>query len=168
LDVRAPSARRPLRRAHIVNTRYPEQAMAKPRMRRIDEAIREVLAGALAGGVKDPRVGFVTVTAVRTSPDISHAQVFVSALEDSGESPGEQGRARVLAGLQSAHGYLQRRLAGELRLKRTPVLQFVYDETAERAMRLNELILEAEDRSGAPGGDDLRLPPDRRAERQAS
>lgn len=118
--------------------------MASPRMRRIDEAIREVLAAALAGGLKDPRVGFVTVTAVRTSPDISHSQVYVSALEPSGETPGEQQRARMLAGLQSAHGYLQRQLASELRLKRTPVLQFVYDETSERAMRLSMLMAQAE------------------------
>lgn len=131
--------------------------MPSPRMRRIDEAIREVLAAALVGGLKDPRVGFVTVTAVRTSPDISHAQVFVSALEPSGDSPGEERRARMLAGLQSAHGYLQRRLATELRLKRTPVLQFIYDETAERAMRLNALIAQVErppasEGEGAAGG----------------
>lgn len=106
--------------------------MSRDRMRRVDEAIREVIGDALAE-LKDPRVGFVTVTDVRTSADMSHAQVWVSAL-DGGL------RERTLAGLASAHGYLQRRVAAELGLKRTPVLSFHYDDTAERAQRISELI----------------------------
>jgi len=114
--------------------------MQGPRIKRIDEAIKEVLAEALAKGLKDPRIGFVTVTEVRTSPDLHSARVFVSAVEADGNSPDEARRRELLAGLRSAHGYLQRCLAVELRTKRTPVLSFHYDETPERALRLTRLL----------------------------
>jgi ribosome-binding factor A len=104
------------------------------RMRRVDEAVREVLGGALARDLKDPRVGFVTVTDVRTSSDLRHARVFVSVFG----TPDEQ--AATLDGLRSAHGLLQARVAKELRLKRTPTLEFALDDTAERAARLEALI----------------------------
>ena len=104
------------------------------RMRRVDEAVREVLSDAIAQQLKDPRVGFVTVTAVETSQDLRHARVFVSVLGDAGV------RKRSLDGLQSAHGVLQRAVARELRLKHTPALEFVYDDTSERGMRIAELI----------------------------
>ena len=108
--------------------------MASDRLRRVDEAVRQVLSDAVATGLKDPRVGFVTVTAVRTSPDLRHARVYVSVLGDPEE------RETSLEGLRSAHGYLQRRVASELRLKHTPTLDFVYDDSVERGMRLSELI----------------------------
>jgi ribosome-binding factor A len=103
-------------------------------MRRVDEAMRQVLGDALAQELKDPRVGFVTVTDVKTSPDLRHARVYVSVL---GDPPA---RAATLEGLRSAHGFLQGRVAGELRLKHTPELRFELDETAERAARLERLI----------------------------
>lgn len=108
--------------------------MSGDRMRRVDEAIRQVIGDALASDLKDPRVGFVTVTDVRTSADLRHARVYVSVL-----GPGEE-REATLDGLRSAHGYLQRRIAAELHLKRTPSLTFSYDDTAERAMQLDALI----------------------------
>ena len=114
--------------------------MATGRMRRVDEAIRQVISDALAGDLKDPRVGFVTVTDVRTSPDLRHARVYVSVLGAGGGPSGEPEREGTLAGLQSAHGYLQGRIAHELRLKRTPALTFEYDDTTDRAMRLEALI----------------------------
>ena len=104
------------------------------RMRRVDEAVREVLSDAVAQDLKDPRVGFVTVTEVRTSSDLRHARVFVSVFG----TPDEQ--AATLEGLRSAHGVLQARVARELRLKRTPALEFALDDTAERAARLEALI----------------------------
>jgi ribosome-binding factor A len=108
--------------------------MTHGRMRRVDEAIRQVIGDAVAGELKDPRVGFVTVTDVRTSADLSHARVYVSVLGDA-----EQ-REVSLDGLRSAHGFLQARLAAELRLKRTPTLEFSYDETTDRALRVDALI----------------------------
>jgi ribosome-binding factor A len=103
-------------------------------MRRVDEAVREVLSDAITKRVKDPRVGFVTVTAVETASDLRHARVFVSVLGDDAV------RRRSLAGLQSAHGVLQRVVARELRLKHTPSLEFVYDDTTDRAERVSRLL----------------------------
>jgi ribosome-binding factor A len=103
------------------------------RMRRVNEAIREALAEAL-GKLKDPRIGFVTVTGVETSPDLRQARVYVSVLGS------ERKRERTLAGLASAHAVLQARLASELRLKRTPQLAFEYDPTVERGVRMSQLI----------------------------
>ncbi len=108
--------------------------MGSDRLRRVDEAVRQVLSDAVTQDLKDPRIGFVTVTAVRTSPDLRHARVFVSVL---GEQPERQA---TLAGLRSAHGFLQRRVAAELRLKHTPTLAFEYDDSIDRGMRVSELI----------------------------
>jgi ribosome-binding factor A len=104
------------------------------RMRRVNEAVREVVSARIAEGLRDPRIGFVTVTAVETSPDLRHARVFVSVLGS------DQERAATLAGLDSAHGVLQQSVATELRLKRTPSLQFVFDESIDRGMRITELL----------------------------
>src|SRR5438477_8175603 len=112
------------------------------RMRRVNEAVRQVLSEAV-GELKDPRIGFVTVTGVKTSPDLRHARVYVSVLGD------EPARARTLAGLRSAHGFLQARVATELTLKHTPELEFEYDETTDRAMRITELL----DEPGPGAGD---------------
>jgi ribosome-binding factor A len=108
--------------------------MGTGRMRRVDEAIRQVIGDAVAVEVKDPRVGFITVTDVKTSADLRHARVYVSVLGDA------QQREASLAGLRSAHGFLQARVADELRLKRTPALDFAYDDTTDRAMRVDALI----------------------------
>jgi ribosome-binding factor A len=104
-------------------------------MRRVDEAVREVLSDALGHrDLKDPRIGFVTITDVKTSADLRHARVFVSVLG------GEDERTQTLEGLRSAHGVLQRRVARELRMKRTPTLEFTYDDTTDRAMRVERLL----------------------------
>jgi len=108
--------------------------MPAGRMRRVDEAVREVLGDAISRDLKDPRVGFVTVTAVKTSRDLRHARVYVSVLGD------EPTRAATLQGLRSAHGFLQAAISRELKLKHTPTLVFEYDETVERAARVTELI----------------------------
>jgi ribosome-binding factor A len=108
--------------------------MPADRMRRVNEAVREVLSTRVAHGLKDPRIGFVTVTAVETSPDLRHARVYVSVLGSEDE------RTETLAGLESSHGVLQRAIAAELRMKRTPTLEFVYDESIDRGMRISELL----------------------------
>jgi ribosome-binding factor A len=99
----------------------------------VNEAVREVVSEGL-GALKDPRIGFVTVTGVETSPDLRHARVFVSVLGS------EAKRERTLAGLAAAHGVLQARLARQLRMKRTPQLAFEYDPTVERGVRMTQLI----------------------------
>src|SRR5215468_10583744 len=103
------------------------------RMRRVNEAVREVISEAL-GELKDPRIGFVTVTGVETSPDLRHARVFVSVFGP------ERKRQATLDGLTAAHGVLQARLARELRMKRTPQLAFEYDRTVEEGVRMSKLI----------------------------
>src|SRR5919198_368170 len=97
--------------------------MGTARMRRVNEAIREILADAIATELKDPRIGFVTVTEVDTSPDLRAARVYVSVLGS------EEERADSLAGLRSSHGVLQSKIAGAMRMKRTPTLTFEYDES---------------------------------------
>jgi ribosome-binding factor A len=103
------------------------------RMRRVNAAVREVLAEAV-GELRDPRIGFVTVTEVATSPDLRTARVFVSVLGS------ERKREKTLAGLEAAHGVLQARIASELRMKRTPQLTFEYDDSVERGVRMSQLI----------------------------
>jgi ribosome-binding factor A len=104
------------------------------RMRRVNEAVREVVSARLAEGLRDPRIGFVTVTSVDTSPDLRQARVYVSVLGSEDE------RAATMAGLDSAHGVLQQAVATELRMKHTPTLQFVFDESIQRGMRISELL----------------------------
>jgi ribosome-binding factor A len=108
--------------------------MRSGRMRRVDEAVREVLSDAIATQLHDPRVGFVTVTGVQTSADLRHARVYVSVLGD------EAAREASLTGLRSAHGFLQGLIASELKLKHTPTLTFAYDESIERGMRITRML----------------------------
>jgi ribosome-binding factor A len=108
------------------------------RMRRVNEAIKEVVSVRIAEGLRDPRIGFVTVTSVDTSSDLRQARVYVSVLGTPEE------REATMAGLGSAHGLLQQSVATELRLKHTPTLQFVFDESIERGMRISELLDEEE------------------------
>ncbi|MCW2954690.1 MAG: ribosome-binding factor [Conexibacter sp.] len=103
-------------------------------MRRVDGALLAVLSDAITQQLKDPRVGFVTVTAVKTSPDLRYARVYVSVLGDEDE------REASLAGLRSAQGFLQKRVASELRLKHTPELSFEYDRSIDHGMRITELL----------------------------
>jgi ribosome-binding factor A len=114
--------------------------MTSGRMRRVDEAVRQVIGDAVAAELKDPRVGFVTVTDVKTSADLRHARVYVSVLGEAGRPSEPEQREATLEGLRSAHGFLQARVASELRLKRTPALEFHYDDTTDRALRVDALI----------------------------
>jgi ribosome-binding factor A len=102
-------------------------------MRRVNESVRQVLSEGLLE-LKDPRIGFVTVTGVDTSPDLRHATVFVSVLGS------EKKRNASMLGLDAAHGVLQAKLSRELRLKRTPQLTFEYDHAVEHGVRLSKLI----------------------------
>jgi ribosome-binding factor A len=103
-------------------------------MRRINEMLREVVGTAISADLSDPRIGFVTVTSVETSPDLRSARVYVSVLGS------EEEREATLAGLQSSHGVIQARIAAETRMKRTPTLSFQYDETIDRGIRISKLL----------------------------
>jgi ribosome-binding factor A len=108
--------------------------MTTPRMRRVNEVLREVIGSAIAVDLSDPRIGFVTVTSVETSPDLRSAKVHVSVLGD------EESREESLSGLRASHGVLQSRIAAETRMKRTPTLTFHYDSTLEQGMRISRLL----------------------------
>jgi ribosome-binding factor A len=107
--------------------------MAGARMRRVDEALREVVA-ATVSELADPRVGFVTVTGVETAADLRTAKVFVSVLGDETE------RDATLDALRSSHGVIQARIAAEMRMRRTPTLTFHYDDTIEKGIRISHLL----------------------------
>lgn len=108
--------------------------MATDRMRRVNGVIQEVLGEAIATELEDPRIGFVTITAVETSPDLRSARVFISVLGSQEEKDG------TLKALASAHGILQSAVASQTRMKRTPTLTFHYDDTPERSERLQRLL----------------------------
>src|SRR5436190_13273860 len=114
--------------------------MPGARMRRVNEAVREVVSAHIAEDLKDPRIGFVTVTGVETTVDLRSARVYVSVLGDTAE------REAALAGLSSASGYLQQRVGEELRMKRTPTLAFVHDDSIDTGMRIEGLISELDRR----------------------
>ena len=116
------------------------------RMRRVNESVRAVVAEALTH-LKDPRIGLVTVTGVEISPDLREGTVFVSVLGS------EKKRRATLAGLESARGYLQGRVARELDLKRTPHLAFEYDPTVDRGVRMTKLIDELVEGADSPPDD---------------
>jgi len=103
------------------------------RMRRVNESLRKVLADGVER-LGDPSIGFVTITGVRATTDFSQATVYVSVLGS------EKRRERSMRALERAHGVLQKGIARELRLRRTPQLIFQYDETVDRALRMNELL----------------------------
>jgi ribosome-binding factor A len=103
------------------------------RMRRVNESVRQVLSEGI-GQLKDPRIGFVTITGVETSNDLRHATVYLSVLG------AERKRAQTLAGLEAARSLLQARLGRELHMKRTPQLAFEYDPSVERGVRMTKLI----------------------------
>ena len=117
--------------------------MAGARMRRVNRAVQEVVSAHIAEDLKDPRIGFVTVTGVETSVDLRSARVFVSVLGGDAE------REDALAGLRSARGFLQSQVGEELRMKRTPTLNFVIDESIDTGMRMEQLLSEV-----APREDD--------------
>jgi ribosome-binding factor A len=107
------------------SSRRPEQ---------MAETLRQVITDSLAREVRDPRVGFVTVTAVLVSNDLSHARVMIS-------TPGEDAeKARALEGLQSAAGFLRSRAARSLTTRTVPELHFELDRGLEHAARINELL----------------------------
>ncbi|HEV3276006.1 MAG TPA: 30S ribosome-binding factor RbfA [Terriglobia bacterium] len=104
------------------------------RHERLADQIRTEVAEMVEGELKDPRIGFVTVTHVDLSPDFTHARVLVSVLGS------EEERAESLAGLASAAGYVRREVTRRLRLRRSPEIAFVPDRGAEEAARVEDLL----------------------------
>lgn len=108
-----------------------------PRSRRIAEQIQRELSEIIRLELKDPRVGMITLTDVEVTPDYEHAKIFFTRLGDAADN------ASVTRALQHAGGFLRSELAHRMRLRIVPQLQFEYDESVERGVRLSNLIDEA-------------------------
>jgi len=104
------------------------------RPERLGELIRQTVAAFLTGNVRDPRIGFVTVTGVDVSADLGHARVRVSVMGT------EEERARSLEGLSSAARYLRAQLSRELPLRTSPELHFELDRGLQHALRIDEVL----------------------------
>lgn len=111
--------------------------VASYRVRRVNEALKEIIGVALSQDLKDPRIGFVTLTGVDTAPDLSHAKVFISVYGKQSE------KDATLEGLRAARPFLQRLISDELHLKRTPMLHFIYDGTIDQGMHIQAILKSA-------------------------
>lgn len=110
------------------------------RQERIADQIRTEIAEMISRDLKDPRIGFTTVTRVDVSHDLSHARVLVSVLG----TPEEQ--QNTLAGLASASGFLRHELGRRMRVRRTPELSFVLDQSVEESLKLETLLQKLKER----------------------
>lgn len=117
--------------------------MTGRRSERLAEQIKEEISLIIAGEVEDPRVGFVTVTDAKLTPDLRYAKIYVSVLGTEAEIK------ESLAALKHAAGYIRTQLGSVLRMKRTPELHFVYDDTTETAARIEELLSEEVEKARA-------------------
>lgn len=114
-------------------------------MQRVSELIRRELGGVIAREMDDPRVRFVSVTAVQVSKDLRNATVHVTQIDSAAPA------ALDVRALQKAAGFLRKRLADTLRLRTTPALNFVYDNSIERGVALTRLIEQSASKSGDSG-----------------
>ena len=123
--------------------------MAGARTERVAEEIREAIAELLTFTVRDPGIGFITITRVKVTPDLQQARVYYTTMGD------EKARRETERGLKRAVPLFRRRLAERLRLKRVPELQFFFDESIERQDRIEQILqdLERERRERAPAAE---------------
>jgi len=116
--------------------------MSGHRTERVGEAVRETIAEMLVRDLKDPRIGMISLTAVTMSDDLRHAKVYFSCLGD------EAARARSLAGLRSASGFIRTQLMRRLQLRYAPDLVFEFDPSLGQADRIDQLL-----KGGGPRSD---------------
>ena len=111
------------------------------RPERISEQIKEEVSLIIAGEMSDPRIGFVTVTNAKISPDLRHAKIYVSILGS------EEEVAQSLQALNRASGFIRYQLGAALRIRRTPELHFAFDDTLRTATRIEEILTEEEQKT---------------------
>jgi ribosome-binding factor A len=116
------------------------------RKERLNERIRELIGELVQNRIKDPRIGLVTITAVSIAPDYASAKVYFTVMGD------EEARAETRKGLESAGSYMRKAVGRELKLRQTPELRFLYDETLDRAMRIDEVIERTRRQEGSNEG----------------
>ena len=117
-------------------------SMTSPRITRLRELFKEETSAILQRNMKDPRIGFVSVTDVELSPDLRHARIFVSVYGDA------EAKARTMEGLRSAEGFVRTELAHRIRLRRSPEVTFRIDESIEHGDRVNRLLRQVTQEAG--------------------
>ena len=133
------------------------------RTARVAEEIQKVLGERLVRGLRDPLPGFVTIRSVEVTSDFAHARVFVSVF---GSDEQKQG---AIEGLRAQRGFLRKEIGSKVRLRLTPELTFVLDESGERAARVHALLDAVKDGKPAPHVDnDVVTPKKKKAKAQPS
>ena len=117
------------------------------RIARLRELFKEEISAILQREMKDPRIGFVSITDVELSPDLRHAKVFVSILGDA------EAKASTMAGLENARGFIRKELGRRIRLRYTPEVLFRLDESIERGARVQRLLRQVAEAEGAKPAD---------------
>src|SRR5690625_3125934 len=120
--------------------------MAVPRAQRLREEIKREASDIIQRRMKDPRIGFTTVTDVEVTTDLRQVKIFISVLGD------EEARAKTVAGLERAKGFIRTELGRAIRLRHTPEVQFEYDQSLEQGARVLQLLSDVE-KGNAGGGD---------------
>ena len=120
----------------VVSWAFESRVMVQFRRERLGDQLRVEIADLIQKEVRDPRVGFVTVTEVRMSPDLKHARVYVSILGD------EEQTAESLDVLERSRGFLKSQIGHRLKLRYVPQLRFVLDETLDESARIESLLKE--------------------------
>ena len=118
------------------------------RKERLNERLKELIGELILRRIKDPRIGLVTITSARVAPDLTMAKVYFSVMGD------ESARAETKEGLESAKGFLRRTIGRELKLRQVPDLRFVYDDSLDRAMRIERAIKEIHEGEERENSDD--------------
>lgn len=108
------------------------------RPQRLSQQIREEISSLLLGGLKDPRIGFTTITDVRLTPDLRQAHIYVSVLGN------REQQQQTLNGLTAARAFIRRELAQRLRVRRVPELHFQLDSSIEYSARIEELLAQTQ------------------------
>ena len=121
--------------------------MEYPRSYRVGELILKNISEIISRGLKDPRIGFVTLTAVDVTPDLRYAKVFYTVIGS------EKERADSVVGIEKATPYIRRQLASKLTMRHTPELTFVYDESIEYGNRIDSILKDINDESVNNPGD---------------
>jgi ribosome-binding factor A len=119
------------------------------RTEQIGEAIREEVASIISQGLKDPRIGFVTITRAQVTPDLRHAKIFFGVLGDTAQ------RDKTQAGLRQAAGFIRREVGKRLKLRFTPELTFQYDVGIDATDRVARLLEETQAPESAELDDDV-------------
>lgn len=122
--------------------------MGQKRLQRVAEVIRQVIAGLFTDGLKDPRIGFVSVLSVEMSNDLRYANVYVSLYGDESQRKGS------LAGLRSSAGWIRREIGKQVKLQYTPEIRFLEDTSLDRVFRLDKIFRELHDEEGGVKDDE--------------